>query len=160
MLLTGLILVLALPRLPPRLQPAVERLQPTVERWQQRIQPAVERVAELPAELREVQDSEVLVGPPILESEEERRQREGARARQFAQEIVYSAIVPPVLAFLLWPNLEVIGDALFAGNSPAVDGTRFSSGVLAPTINGVVVPFLAIGLGSLVATTISTLRER
>jgi len=118
-----------------------------------------EEVRELPAELRVSEDTSVLVGPPVIETDAERRAREVGEAQVFATEIIRGAVLPPVLAFICWPQLSRIAQA-FAVDSRYVDGANFASGVLAPTINGVVVPALAIVLGSLVATTIGTLRER
>ena len=45
-------------------------------------------------------------------------------------------------------------------NWVAVDGNSFEIAILAPVINGIVMPSVSIALGTLVATTVSTLRQR
>mmetsp|Transcript_49484 Transcript_49484/g.120124 ORF Transcript_49484/g.120124 Transcript_49484/m.120124 type:complete len:564 (-) Transcript_49484:3164-4855(-) len=72
------------------------------------------------------------------------------------------AVLPSLFAFLLWKD---IGLALsnflgtYGAASQDIDG-RFASNLLRPTITGVVVPVIAIGLGTLVSTTINVLRDR
>lgn len=73
------------------------------------------------------------------------------------------AVIPPVCAFIAWPEIAafvatIIGD--FTSNYRNVDGNAFAVNLLRPTINGVVVPALAIGGGTLLATTVNVLRTR
>ena len=79
------------------------------------------------------------------------------------------AVLPSLLAFLLWKDIGLAlstfletyggdgGGSVHA--SQDIDG-RFASNLLRPTITGVVVPVIAIGLATLVSTTINVLRDR
>jgi hypothetical protein len=71
----------------------------------------------------------------------------------------------PVLAFSLFDTAVVIFHNILDTiakdvNWVAVDGGKYQAAILAPTINGVVLPSLSISLGTLVAGTIQTLQQR
>jgi len=72
------------------------------------------------------------------------------------------AVLPPVFAFVSFPEILTVAEDLFAFFRVAqpVDGNRLSVDLLAPSVNGVVVPTLSIALGTLFATTINVLRQR
>jgi hypothetical protein len=70
----------------------------------------------------------------------------------------------PILAYSLYDltaelfatTLEVLGN----NNWVAVDGGAYQAKIIAPAINGVVVPAISILFANLIGTTISTLRQR
>lgn len=77
---------------------------------------------------------------------------------------VITALVPCVLAFLSWEDLSRSLAQWLADNAAmggkAVDGNKFASDLLRPTITGVVVPVISIALATLVSTTVNVLRAR
>ena len=77
--------------------------------------------------------------------------------------IVIPTIVP-ILAFFCYEPLansfESFLDVVETKNWVAVDGGAYQAKVIAPAINGVVVPSIAILFATLTSTTISTLRAR
>ena len=73
------------------------------------------------------------------------------------------AVLPPLLAYLAWPEIAGGVSTLidqFTSTYRNVDGNAFAVQLLRPTINGVVLPVLSIGTGTLLATTVNVLRTR
>ena len=75
------------------------------------------------------------------------------------------AFVLPIGAFLGYDTVAflvrfVVSAYQDGGGFRTVDGNQFASELLRPTINGVLVPAVAITLGTLLATTINVLRNR
>ena len=76
---------------------------------------------------------------------------------------IFTAFVPFILAFMTWEDLsrglaQWLNDNAAIGQ--AVDGNKFASDLLRPTITGVVVPVISIALATLVSTTVNVLRAR
>ena len=70
----------------------------------------------------------------------------------------------PFVGFISWDTLSQLthDSVILLGqqNWVAVDGGQYSASILAPAINGIVVPTISIALATLVAGTIAALRER
>ncbi len=76
---------------------------------------------------------------------------------------IITALVPCFLAFWCWEDLSRSLAQWVSENSAmgkAVDGNKFASDLLRPTITGVVVPVISIALATLVSTTVNVLRAR
>ena len=76
---------------------------------------------------------------------------------------IITALVPCVLAFWSWEDISRSLALFLTDNSAmgkAVDGNKFASDLLRPTITGVVVPVISIALATLVSTTVNVLRAR
>ena len=76
---------------------------------------------------------------------------------------IFIALVPCLLAFWSWEDLSRSLAQWLTYNSAmgkAVDGNKFASDLLRPTITGVVVPVISIALATLVSTTVNVLRAR
>ena len=94
-----------------------------------------------------------------------RRQNELDDAERDRQDygFIITAFVPCLLAFIGWETLsrsisQIIND--YGAVGQAVDGNKFASDLLRPTITGVVVPVISIALATLVSTTVNVLRAR
>ncbi len=76
----------------------------------------------------------------------------------------YFPMVLPVVAYLAYdPTAELFAailDSLAQTNWVAVDGGAYQAKIIAPAVNGVVVPAISILFANLIATTINTLRQR
>jgi hypothetical protein len=94
-----------------------------------------------------------------------RRQNELEDADRDRQDYVFIfiALVPCLIAFFIWEDLSR-GLAIWLSENAAmgkvVDGNKFASDLLRPTITGVVVPVISIALATLVSTTVNVLRAR
>lgn len=70
----------------------------------------------------------------------------------------------PVLAYVMYDptaaSFASILDSLANNNFVAVDGGAYQAKIIAPAINGVVVPAISILFANLIGTTITTLRQR
>ena len=91
------------------------------------------------------------------------RERAQERDFEFLQRAQFvSLVLPPILAFALWPMIADAMAIFFNGQNAAqpVDGNLFAVQLLRPTVNGVVLPTLSVALGTLLATTINVLRNR
>ena len=91
------------------------------------------------------------------------RERAQERDFDFLQRAQFvSLVLPPILAFALWPAIADAMAIFFNGQNAAqpVDGNLFAVQLLRPTVNGVVLPTLSVALGTLLATTINVLRNR
>ncbi|KAL7532329.1 hypothetical protein ACHAXR_004564 [Thalassiosira sp. AJA248-18] len=117
-------------------------------------------------------------GPTISELEPEqirqlRREIIGRRRRRQNEKedeirdrqdylFIITALVPCLLAFFSWDELSMtLAQWLeHAAIGQSVDGNRFASDLLRPTITGVVVPVISIALATLVSTTVNVLRAR
>ena len=85
--------------------------------------------------------------------------------RMFDSALILAPIVVPIGAFLCYETVarytRMTLDILGQRNTwVAVDGNAYQIAILAPVVNGVVVPAVSIALGTSVATTVSTLRQR
>ena len=96
-----------------------------------------------------------------------RRQRqnkiEDNRRTQQDFSFIFIALVPCLLAFVTWEGLSRSLAQWISENAAvglAVDGNKFASDLLRPTITGVVVPVISIALATLVSTTVNVLRAR
>jgi hypothetical protein len=94
-----------------------------------------------------------------------RRQNELEDADRDRQDFafIFIAVVPCFLAFMIWEDLSRGLAVWLSENAPigkAVDGNKFASDLLRPTITGVVVPVISIALATLVSTTVNVLRAR
>ena len=73
-------------------------------------------------------------------------------------------IVAPGFAFIAYPYVAAAFRAVFEliKNAPyvEVDGGQYEINILTPTLIGIVMPSLSISFGTLVATTVNTLRQR
>ena len=73
-------------------------------------------------------------------------------------------IVAPGFAFIAYPYVAAAFRAVFelVKNAPyvEVDGGQYEINILTPTLIGIVMPSLSISFGTLVATTVNTLRQR
>ena len=78
--------------------------------------------------------------------------------------IYWTPVFIPILAYLTYdPFAEGFAyclDRLANNNWVAVDGGAYQAKIIAPAINGVVVPAISILFANLIGTTISTLRQR
>lgn len=88
-----------------------------------------------------------------------------ASTRSYDLTLTAGPIAAPIVAFMSYEAVarETRQAIEFFGQRNAwfsADGNSYEIEILAPTINGVVMPAIAIALGTLAATTISTLRER
>jgi hypothetical protein len=76
----------------------------------------------------------------------------------------FSPFVIPILAYTLYDDTAVafakILDLMANVNWVAVDGGAYQAKIIAPAINGIVVPAISILFATLIGTTISTLRQR
>ena len=77
---------------------------------------------------------------------------------------LFVAVLLPLVAFLGYSQIAALVSFIVSeysgGAGRAVDGNAFATELLRPTINGVVVPTVAITTGTLRATTINVLRNR
>lgn len=73
-------------------------------------------------------------------------------------------IVTPLVAFVAYPYVAAGFRAVFAliknANYIEVDGGQYEINILTPTLIGIVMPSLSISFGTLIATTVNTLRQR
>ena len=80
--------------------------------------------------------------------------REAEEVTTFRVGLILWAVMPPLLSYVGWDEVAAVTRrAVDQGQAINVDGNYYASQILAPTINGVVVPFVAIGLGTLVGAT-------
>ncbi|KAL7529611.1 hypothetical protein ACHAWF_003050 [Thalassiosira exigua] len=73
------------------------------------------------------------------------------------------AFLPAVLAFLSWGKVSIFVSIFFdtvGVNLNTPEATSFANNLLRPTIVGVVVPVIAVALGTLISTTVNVLRQR
>jgi hypothetical protein len=82
----------------------------------------------------------------------------------YDQQLFWFAMVPPVIAATIYPLIvdlvTLVTDLGTWSSGRNVDGNQFATTMLQPTLNGIVVPMLSIGLGTLLATTVNVLRQR
>jgi len=88
---------------------------------------------------------------------------DAADAEKYDRNLFVLAAAPPIMAFIFWGDISqavafLVDNFSFMGRN--VDGNAFATNLLRPTINGVVVPATAIGLGTLFATTVNVLWNR
>ena len=101
--------------------------------------------------------------PPSTFGDKTLRKLEANDNEIFDVALALLPFVPPVFAFNLYDDvLSLITWAIdnAPGNWVAVDGGKAQVELLTPTINGVILPAISIALGTLSATTISSLRDR
>jgi len=88
----------------------------------------------------------------------ERRQLLVSRALQWVP------VVVPIAAYFSYEGVALVADAvtelLSSNNFVEVDGGNFKAQVIAPAINGVVMPACAVTFATLLSITVSTLRQR
>ena len=106
-------------------------------------------------------DDEVCV-LPIYDAILESKVRDTAGIEQFRLALTMFPVVLPLLAFLSYDSVvsgfhELVS---FARTWYAVDGGKYELELLTPVINGVVQPGVSIVLGTLLASTLNTLRNR
>jgi hypothetical protein len=88
------------------------------------------------------------------------------QATLFDESLKYFPMLLPFLAYLAYdPTAQLFAaglDALMAQNNNwvVVDGGAYQAKIIAPAINGVVVPAISILFANLIGTTIQTLRQR
>lgn len=91
-------------------------------------------------------------------------EREAEFTRVFDDLLRWIPMVIPVLAYFLYdPTAQLFAatlEALANRNWVAVDGGAYQAQIIAPAINGVVVPAVSILFATLIGTTITTLRQR
>jgi Protein of unknown function (DUF4239) len=91
-------------------------------------------------------------------------QLEAKKTIFFEDLLRFSPFVIPILAFTLYDAIAVnfakILDLMANVNWVAVDGGAYQAKIIAPAINGIVVPAISILFATLIGTTISTLRQR
>mmetsp|Transcript_42262 Transcript_42262/g.128215 ORF Transcript_42262/g.128215 Transcript_42262/m.128215 type:complete len:502 (-) Transcript_42262:333-1838(-) len=76
----------------------------------------------------------------------------------------YIPIVSPVFAYLTYEQtakiFDIVIEALSERNWYAVDGGQYQTQIITPAVNGIVVPAISILFATLIANTVSTLRQR
>lgn len=87
------------------------------------------------------------------------------RARFMDEALKWIPLMIPFIAYVMYdPTAEVFTyllDALSSQNNwVAVDGGAYQAKIIAPAINGIIVPAISILFANLIGTTITTLRQR
>jgi hypothetical protein len=93
------------------------------------------------------------------------RQEDFSKVSAFAESLLrWSPILFPILACQIYdPEAELFAGALTAiskRNWVAVDGGAYQAKIIAPAINGVIMPSISLLVANLIGNTVSTLRQR
>lgn len=92
-------------------------------------------------------------------------QEEFSKVSAFAENLLrWSPVLIPILAYQLYdPVANVFAgaiDSLSDRNWVSVDGGAYQAKIIAPAINGVIVPSISLLFANLIGNTVSTLRQR
>lgn len=92
-------------------------------------------------------------------------QEEFSKVSAFAESLLrWSPVLIPILAYQMYdPVAELFAGALDSisnRNWVAVDGGAYQAKIIAPAINGVVIPAISLLFANLIGNTVSTLRQR
>jgi hypothetical protein len=93
------------------------------------------------------------------------RQEELSKMSAFAESLLrWSPVLIPILAYQLYdPVAELFAgaiDSISNRNWVSVDGGAYQAKIIAPAINGVIVPSISLLFANLIGNTVSTLRQR
>jgi len=92
--------------------------------------------------------------------------RQGTWLERYGESLVVFGIpgITPFVAFLGFDHVAAafhwIAEQMSSNNWVSVDGGAYQARIIAPAINGVVIPSVALLLATLTSTTITTLRQR